>query len=243
MTHRQREPIDVDRAMEQHDAYCNLLANLGCDVIRLPELPNCPDAVFVEDVAVVLDELAILTRIGAESRRGETASVASALREFRPLHRIEAPGTMDGGDVLRADRSIFVGLSTRTNAEAVEQLRAIVEPHGYEVRTIEVNDCLHLKSSATHAGRRVILFDPNQVSPGDFSGFDTLATTAVEPGAANVLVVGDTVVCSASFPNTGRRLQKLGFGVEFVESDELAKAEGALTCCSLLFSAAILPRS
>jgi dimethylargininase len=139
LTHVSRGPIDVGRAREQHASYRDLLAELCCTVISLPELPDQPDAVFVEDMAVVLDELAILTRSGAESRRGESDSVASALTEFRSLHQIEAPGTMDGGDVLCVGRAIFVGRSSRTNPAAIEQLRAVVRIGGSSPDSSPVN--------------------------------------------------------------------------------------------------------
>jgi dimethylargininase len=234
LTHLAREPIDVERARAQHAAYERSLARLGCEVVRLPAEPDLPDAVFVEDTAVVLDELAVVTRPGAESRRPETTSVVRALGTYRNLLRIEPPGTLDGGDVLVAGRNVFVGRSSRSDPAGVAQLRGHLEPRGYTVQAVELGGCLHLKSAATVVARGLLLVNRSWVDPGVFRGLEILDVDPDEPFAANALRVDEAVVYPAAFPRTRRRLEARGLRVETVEVSELAKAEGAVTCCSLL---------
>jgi dimethylargininase len=149
LSFREREPIDLARARAQHAAYADLLRELGYAVVELAADPAFPDCCFVEDVAVVLDELALLTRPGAESRRGEVAAVAEALARYRPLATTEDPATLEGGDVLRVGRTLYVGRSARTNAAGIARLAAVAEPHGYRVVPVPVSGCLHLKSAVT----------------------------------------------------------------------------------------------
>jgi dimethylargininase len=235
LTHLAREPIDVAGAAAQHEAYVDTLIRLGCTVERLSDEPDKPDSVFVEDTAVVLDELAVITRPGAESRRGETASVAAALAEYRELACIKAPGTLDGGDVLRAGQRIYVGVSGRTNAEGVRQLADLLAPRGYDVSAIEVRGCLHLKSAVSAVADDAILVNPRWVDVSRFRGFRRLEVHPDEPFAANALLVDETLVCAAAAPRTRERLGAAGFAVESVDVSELAKAEAGVTCCSLVF--------
>jgi dimethylargininase len=191
--------------------------------------------VFIEDTAVVFDELAVLTRPGALSRRAEVDDVAAALAPYRELHRIDTPGTMDGGDVLQVGRQVFVGLSRRTNQEAARQLGAIVEPFGYRVQAVAVERCLHLKSAVTAASDDLLVLDPDLIDGSLFGGLEWIPVAAGEPGAANVVRVGATLLCPEGAPDTRRRLEARGLDVHPVRASELAKAEGALTCCSLVF--------
>jgi dimethylargininase len=234
LTHLARQPIDAGRAERQHEAYEQALRELGCRVERLPALPDQPDAVFVEDTAVVLDELAVVTRPGAASRRAETASAAAALAVHRPLRRIEPPATLDGGDVLACGRRVFVGLSSRSDPAAVEQLRAALGPHGYAVAGVPLGGCLHLKTAVTEAAPGLLLLNPGWVDPLAFAPLQWLAVDPAEPMAANGLRVGGTLLYPAAFPRTRARLAARGLEVRALELDELAKAEGAVTCCSLL---------
>ena len=236
LTHLEREPIDLAVARAQHGAYEQALRDLGCDVIRLPELPDSPDAVFVEDTVVALDELAIVTRPGAASRRGELASVAARLAEYRPLARLDAPATLDGGDVLVVGKQIFVGASSRSNADAIEQLRALTAPHGYRVSRAPLRDCLHLKSAVTHVGGRRLLINPGWTDVDTFADFDLLPVDPAEAFAANAAWVADTVLYADHFPATRQRLRAHGLTVRTVPATELAKAEGAVTCCSVLLN-------
>ena len=235
LTHLEREAIDVDVARAQHSLYERVLADLGCRIEHLDEEPDFPDSVFVEDIAVVLDEVAVITRPGARSRRGERPSIERALEPHRRLAHIEAPVILDGGDVMVVGRNIHVGLSTRSNAAAVDQLRAIVADHGYQVSEAGFRGCLHLKSAATAVSDDTLLINPEWVDAGAFPGLACIPVDPKEPTAANVVSVGDTVLVAAAFPRPGERLAAVGFKVQLVEASELAKAEGALTCCSLLF--------
>jgi dimethylargininase len=234
LTHLDRQTIDVAVARLQHAAYEEALARCGYEVIRLPEAPDLPDAVFVEDTAVVVDEVAVLTRPGAESRRPEVASVAAVLARWRPLAHIEPPATLDGGDVLRVGRTLWVGQSSRTGRAGLEQLADILSPHGYDVRGLAVEGCLHLKSAVTAVADDVVLVNPAWVGSSAFEGFDVIEVDPSEPHAANALVAGGRVIFPTAFPLTATRLAERGFGLERVDVSELAKAEGAVTCCSLL---------
>jgi dimethylargininase len=229
-----REPIDIMRAAEQHALYEQTLVTLGCTVQRLPALPDMPDSVFVEDTAVVLPELAIITRPGAASRRAEVTSVADALRPRLPLAFIESPGTVDGGDVLHIGSAIYAGESTRTNAEGIRQLAELASPYGYDVQTVRVSGCLHLKSAVTRVGDDVILLNSAWVEASCFPGLAQIDVHRREPLGANALRIGGNVVYSATYAETRRRLEQHGINVHIVETDELEKAEGAVTCCSIL---------
>jgi dimethylargininase len=238
LTHLERVPIDVDRARAQHRKYEQALIAAGAMVHQLDAGEDMPDAVFVEDTAVVFPELAIVMRPGAGSRRAETAAVAHALAAFRPIAAIDAPGTIDGGDVLVAGRRVFVGLSTRTNDAALAQMRRILAPHGYTVCAAEVGGCLHLKSAITALDDRTLLVNPSWIDPAAFSGFACVEVDPSEPAAANALRLPDRVIVGAAYPRTAARLEERGYDVTRVEVDELAKAEGAVTCCSLIVHAA-----
>jgi dimethylargininase len=235
LTHLDRAPIDYDLAAEQHRGYEQALTGLGCRLRSLPSEADFPDSVFVEDVAVVLDEIAILARPGPLSRRGEVAQVAPVLGEYRELRGIEPPGTLEGGDVLRDGRTIFVGLSGRTNQAGVDQLRSVVEPLGYSVTQVRVTECLHLKSAVSPVGPRSVLINPVWLDRGAFRGFQRLEIDPSEPYAANALKVGERVIYPSSFPRTADRLARRGLLLELVDVSELQKAEGAVTCCSLVF--------
>ena len=191
---------------------------------------------FVEDTALVLEELAVITRPGAASRRPETESVAAALERFRPVRRIRGPGTLDGGDVLLTGRVLFVGLSGRTTSEGAAELARLLAPSGYEVRMAPVRGCLHLKSAVSEVAEATLLINPEWVDPAGFEGFRLIPIDPDEPFAANGLRIGAQVIHAAAFPRTAKRLRAEGIEVRQVEADELAKAEGGVTCCSLLIA-------
>ncbi len=235
LTFLEREAIDVENARAQHSLYEEILEQLGCRVEHLDEEPDFPDSVFVEDIAVVLDEIAVITRPGALSRRGERASIERALAPHRPVRHIQAPGILDGGDVMVVAKSIYVGLSTRSNAEAARQLGALVSEHGYSVVEVGFSGCLHLKSAVTAVSDDTLLINPEWVDASAFPEQDCVPVDPAEPSAANVVRIGSTVLFAAEFPLTGQLLADLGYDARPVEASELAKAEGALTCCSLIF--------
>lgn len=239
LTHLDRSPIDVARARSQHAAYVTALGAVGCTVVTLPEAPELPDAVFVEDTAVVVEEIAVLTRPGAEPRRAEVASMARALAPLRELRELTAPAILDGGDVLRLDRQLFAGLSARTNEAGVSQLARHLEPYGYVVHGVPLGACLHLKTAVTEAAwsetdGSTILVNPAWFDPRLLGEVTVIEVDPSEPFAANCLRVDDRVIYPAAFPRTRERLEAHGIEVVPVEVDELAKAEGAVTCCSIL---------
>jgi dimethylargininase len=232
LTHLERVPIDYERARLQHEAYRRLLASLGCEVLSLPADAAYPDCVFIEDTAVIFDDMAVITRPGAESRRGEVDVVAEALAPFRPLVRVEAPATLDGGDVLVLRDRIYVGSSSRTNAAAVSQLQELT---GREVVRVDVHGALHLKTAVTAVSDSALLVNREWVDTAPFAGWTLI--DADEPFGANALRVGDALIYPAAFARTRARLEAFGINVRTIEADELAKAEGGVTCCSLLLGA------
>jgi dimethylargininase len=234
LTHREREPIDLERAVAQHAAYAALLRALGLEVVELPADPDFPDSCFVEDIAVVLDEVALVCMPGAASRRGEIAAVAETLARYRPLARTELPATIEGGDVLRVGRTLYVGRSARTNGAGIDRLRAVAEPVGYRVVEVTVTGCLHLKSAVTALDHEHVLANPAWIDMGPLAGFGVLEVAAGEPAAANVLRVGGLVIGHAGFPRTLDRIAAEGYAVRPLDVSEFLKAEAALTCKSLL---------
>ncbi len=236
LTHLARTPIDLERARGQHAAYERALEACGCAVRRLPSDEMMPDAVFIEDTAVVVSDLAVMTRPGAASRRIETSAVRNALAQLRPLADIEAPGTVDGGDVLVMGRTVFVGLSSRTNGDGVMQLESLLSRHGYHVVPLQTRGCLHLKSAVAAVAAEAVLCNPAWIAADAFSAYDVIEVAPEEPGAANVVRVNDRVIAAEAYPRTIERLMRRGVNVLTVDASELAKAEGALTCCSILLS-------
>jgi dimethylargininase len=239
LTHLERNTIDVERARVQHADYEWALVEAGCTVRRLHATDDMPDSVFIEDVAVVFNEFILITRPGAVSRRVETPGVVDALERlqgmrYRPQFAIEEPGTLDGGDVLVIGRQVFAGLSARTNENGIEQLGRILQQTDYSVRAVAVDECLHLKSAVTAVSERAVLVNRAWVDTSLFRGLDVIDVDPAEPYAANAAIVGDRLLYPAAFPQTRRRLEQRGFKVRTVDVSELAKAEGAVTCCSLL---------
>ncbi len=230
-------PIDLEKARQQHRAYEKLLEELGASVISLPAEPTLPDSMFVEDPAVVLDEVAVIMPLGTAARRPEAVSLAQALAKFRKLGYVTLPGLMEGGDILRVGRKLFAGLSSRTNAEGIRQFQAILKPHGYEVIAVPVTGCLHLKSAVTYIGNETLLANRAWFDPTPLAGYQWIDVAPEEPHAANALTLGGRVIFPASFPRTRARLEARGFLVEPLDISELQKAESGLTCSSLLFDA------
>ncbi len=238
LTHLERTAIDADRAAAEHEAYERALRDLGCTVEQLPAEAELPDSVFVEDTAVVLPEIAVITRPGAASRRPETASIAAALARYREIRTIEAPATLDGGDVLRMDRSLYVGRTSRSNAAGIDQLAHLLEPLDYVVRGIAVHGCLHLKSAVSWLGDNTVLLNPDWVDESLFEGMRTIHVHPDEPHAGNALRIGSTLLCAAAHRRTHERLEKAGFPVRVVDITELARAEAGMTCSSLVLEQA-----
>jgi dimethylargininase len=224
----------VEIARTQHHNYVQTLASLGCQIIELPEEPDLPDSVFVEDTALILPELAVITRPGAESRRAETESITRALAPFRALVHITEPGTIDGGDVIILGKKIYIGLSTRTNTEAILQLQEFLDNYGYMVTSVELHDCLHLKSAVTRVNDQTLLINKNWVDFSHFKDSQMIEVDPLEPYAANCLPIGGAIIFPSSFPKTASKLEDHSFKVIPIDVSEIAKAEGAVTCCSLI---------
>ena len=234
LTHLERTPIDIQRARVQHAEYEAALKHLGLAVLSLPEEPTLADLVFVEDPALVLDECAIILRPGADSRKPETESIAKALAPYRKLFYIEAPARVDGGDILRVGKQIYIGLSSRSDTNAMEQMQDFLQPYGYEVHAVMVTGCLHLKSAVTQVAEDTLLINPAWTDKKNFAGMKFIEIDPSEPYAANALLIGDTILYPKAFPKTRKKLADAGIKIVDVNADELAKAEGALTCCSLI---------
>jgi dimethylargininase len=238
LTHRPRDPIDVANAVAEHAFYEETLRSLGATIVRASPEPALPDAVFVEDTAIVLDEVAVITRPGAATRRGEIESMARVLGAYKPLHRIRQPGTLEGGDVLRVGRRVYVGLSSRTNPEGVGQLEALLEKLDYEVIPVPVTACLHLKSAVTQVAEQLLLINDHWVGRECFGAMEMVSVAPAEQEGANALWVSGAVIYPAHHPQTAERLDRAGVRVVQVPGSEVAKAEGGVTCCSVLFEAA-----
>jgi dimethylargininase len=232
-----RIPIDMDKAREQHHAYEKTLTALGAKVISLPPEPELPDSMFVEDPAIVLDELAIVFPLGTETRRREAGSLAKAIAPFRKIERVTLPGTVEGGDILRAGKKLYVGLTARTNEEGIRQLKNIVAPFGYEVVAVRVTGCLHLKSAVTHLGGNTLLANRDWFDTAPFAGYEWIEVDPNEPHAGNALALNGSVIFPASFVKTRARVEAKGFKVIALDIAELQKAESGLTCSSLIFQA------
>jgi dimethylargininase len=235
LTYIQRVPIDLAKAQAQHLAYEKLLETLGVRVISLSAEPTLPDSMFVEDPAIVLDELAVILPLGTDSRRPEAVSLSQALAKFRKLENIQLPGMLEGGDVLRIGRKLYAGLSSRSNAEGIRQLAAILAPYNYEVIAVPVLGCLHLKSAVTHLGGNTLLANRSWIDTSPFIGYEWIDVEPAEPHAANALAISNTIIFPASFPRTRARMEARGFRVVALDISELQKAESGLTCSSLLF--------
>jgi dimethylargininase len=236
LTFLSRDTIDIERARGQHAAYRAALAAAGAEVVLLPALDDLPDSVFVEDTAIVLDSVAIMSTMGAESRRRETAAMAPVLRRYRTVQTLSAPATLDGGDVMRVGNALYVGQTARTNRAAVDQLTKILGPAGYRVVGVPLTQCLHLKSACTALGGDQVLINPNWISPELFHGLRVITVDDGEPSGANAVSVGRVTILPASAPRTLERLANAGLHPVAVDISEFEKAEAAATCLSLILS-------
>lgn len=235
LSFHERQPIDVERAIDQHRAYEQLLAELGARVMRLAAEPDLPDAVFVEDPVVVVDEIAVISRMGAISRRAEATSLAAALSLYRPLKFLTEPATLDGGDVMRIGLTLYVGVSARTNRDGIEQLSSLLRPHDYQVKAVEVRGCLHLKSACSYVGNDTVLVNRSWIDAQALHALDPIDVPSEESAAANALLLSNVVILPASFPKTRALLERRGFRVRSIDISELQKAEAGVTCTSLIF--------
>jgi dimethylargininase len=230
-----REPLDVTVATRQHEAYKRCLKEMGVQITSLEVLSEAPDAVFIQDTAVVVDEVAVVATMGVASRSGEVESVAETLSSHRPLRRLSPPATLEGGDIVRIGRTLYVGISGRTNREGIRQLSDILAPYDYQVRPVAVKGCLHLSTGCSYLGRGLMLVNPAWVDAEPFQQFEILEVPETESWAANTIAVGDVVLVASAFERTCALVDRQGFHVVATDISELQKAEGALTCMSLMF--------
>ncbi len=234
LTFVERGPIDYGAACRQHAAYRELLRDCGADVVALAGNLDRPDGVFVEDAAIVLPEGALITRPGAESRRAEVAAIEAELSKHRLREHVLPPATLEGGDVLRVGRTLLVGLSSRTNAAGVDALRRFAGRYGYDVRPVPVHGSLHLKTACTALPDGRLLVNRAWLDVAALDGFDLIDVPAAEPWGANVALVGEIVCAASEHAETADLVLSLGFPLRTVALSEFAKAEGGVTCLSLL---------
>lgn len=235
LTYRTRECVDYERAVRQHEAYRDLLRRCGAQIINLEACDPLPDCCFVEDTAVVLDEVAVIAQMGAASRRDETSAVEKILSAHREVARVSLPATLDGGDVVRLGRQLFVGRSQRTNLEGIEALARIVRPFGYSVTAVEATGSLHLTTACSALNEETVLLNPCWIDAGRFARCWVLPVPEDEPWAANTLRVGETVCVEAHAPRTSDLVKRHCAQVEVLDISEFRKAEGSLSCLSILF--------
>jgi len=229
-------PVDHPLALRQHAAYCDALRSCGADVVTLDANRDLPDSVFVEDTAIVLDEIAVMMSMGAASRRAEPSAIEAVLTRYRPIDRVRLPATIDGGDVVRAGKTLFVGVSPRTNAAGVDALREAVRAYGYVVVGVPVLKCLHLKTACSALPDGRLLVNREWIDVAPLSPAQLVDVPENEPWSGDVLVIGERIIASDAFPETARLLARRGFEVVPVAVSEFAKVEGGVTCLSLLFS-------
>ena len=235
LTYRDREPIDYDRAVEQHAGYCQLIRTCGARVVELHVNGDYPDSTFIEDTAVVMDEIAVMANIGVASRQGEVDGIAAEMVRFREVTRVQSPATLDGGDVLVMGKRVFVGQSPRTNDAGIDSLSWILSHFGYEVLPVRLHDCLHLKSACTALDDETILANPEWLDLESFNGFRTIDVPRDEPWAANVLGMNRAILMHSGFIKTIDLVTALGYTVVSTDISELLKAEAGMTCSSILF--------
>lgn len=235
LTHLERQPIDFGRALDQHHSYRGVLRDAGARVIELPADAGLPDGLFVEDVAVVLDEVAVITSPTPPSRRGEYTAVETALRPFRHLARLPRGAFLEGGDVLRVGRTLYVGQSARTGEPGQRALADVVHPFGYRVVLVRVTGCIHLKSACCALDNETVLVNRAWADADALAGMRLVDVPGSEPWGANVLRLPDRLVVSAAYPRTLELVRDLGFPAHGLDVSELHKAEAGLTCMSLVF--------
>ena len=237
LTFLRRRKIDVDKAIEQHEAYCEVLRKHSINVITLNRNLSLPDSVFVEDTALVLDKIAIMLPMGAKARMAESKLIETNLEKFRSIVRIKAPARIDGGDILRISKKLFVGNSTRTNKKGIRALHKIVSPLGFEVIKVQLADCLHLKTACTALDEKTVLLNPEWVDAEAFKNYKQIETPISQPFAANILRLGKTILVHSGFKRTQELLEEKNYQVESIDISEFTKAEAGLTCMSLIFDA------
>lgn len=227
-------PIDLALAREQHRAYCDALRSLGLELVVIDADDRYPDCVFVEDTAVAAGATALLTRFGVASRRGEETAVGRVLARFKRLARVAAPATLEGGDVMRIDTTLYVGVTPRTNRVGVRELRRAVSGEGFTVVPVPVTGVLHLKSAVTCLGNDTVLMAPGFFDESLIAAGRIIVVPPEERYAANCLAVNGTVLLSDGYDATRELVENAGFATRTLSTSEFKKAGGSLTCLSIL---------
>lgn len=235
LTYLESDSIDIIKATEEHGKYCEMLNRCGANVVVLTDNLSLPDSVFVEDPVIVFDEVAVLTSMGVESRRRESLALETYFRPYRKIKKISLPSRIEGGDVLKIGRRVYVGESVRTNQAGIHALEEIISPYEYETFPVKVTGCLHLKTGCTALDEKTILLNPDWVDKSIFNGFRIIETLPEEPFGANVLQINDTLCMNAAFPKTVDLVKSLGYPVVATDISEFMKAEAGLTCMSVPF--------
>ena len=228
-------PPSYETLIHQHETYIATLKSIGLSVILLDALPDHPDAYFVEDTAVVTADMAVLTNPGADARRGEVDTIAPILAQYRKIERIRPPGTVDGGDVLQVGKHFFIGVSARTNHKGAGQLAHILANYGYTYAIVPVGEGLHFKSSVNYVGNDTLLITEEFAGNAQLEGYDTIVVDKDESYAADTLFVNDHLLVPRGYPDTLQKLDVMGFDIIELDTSEVRKMDGGLTCMSLRF--------
>lgn len=226
---------DYELALKQHDAYCQALTALGLDVTVLDPEPGFPDCCFVEDTAVVCEQVAVIAPLGAPTRQGEQETIAPVLGLHKPTVRVESPANFEGGDVLQVDKSFYIGLTERTNQAGAEALGAAVAEHGYEWHAIPCGPSLHFKTDVNYIGNNTLLVSPFFENAPELSSYTRIVVEDDEAYARNCLHINGTTIVPAGFPKTLAKVEALGLPVVVLDVSEFRKLDGGLTCLSLRF--------
>lgn len=236
LTYLESEKIDMQKALEQHQAYIKMIQECGVEVDVIQDNLDLADSVFVEDPIIVFDEVAVLTSMGVESRRGESEALENYFSKIKPIKHIKLPAKIEGGDVLVIGKTVYVGLSPRTNQEAINKLSNILEPYGYEVIGVKVHGCLHLKTGCTALDEKTVLINKEWVDEQPFKKYHLLDTLKDEPFGANIMQINGYICMNEAFPKTLEFVKTLGYKVKSCDISEFVKAEAGLTCMSVRYN-------
>jgi len=229
------EKIDVDLAKKQHEQYCNALKKLGLKLTWIKSDNSLPDSCFVEDTAVVIEEKAVICNMKLKSRAKEVVEVAKVLEKLKETYHIKPPATIDGGDLLKIEDKVFVGITARTNLHAIHQLEKILENTALKIVPVKVHNVLHLKSACTYLGSNCVVLSKGHFNTNILRGYEKIVVAKGEEYAADCLAVNGTILMAKGYPKTKQLLEKKGFPVKELEMSEFRKGDGALTCLSILF--------
>jgi dimethylargininase len=235
LTFLESQEINYELALQQHQQYCQMLKNCGAKIIEIADNLDLPDSVFVEDPIIVFNEVAVLTSMGVASRRAESATLERLFKRYREIERISLPAKIEGGDVLKIGRQVFVGESPRTNRTGILALADIIEPFGYKVIPVSVKGCLHLKTGCTALDNETVLINSEWIDCEPFHYFKRVETLPEEPFGANVLRLNDHVCMNGAFPKTLDLVTSLGYSISAVNISEFVKMEAGLTCMCIPF--------